>query len=263
MLDPWFMALHLGDLNFIQLLLKCPESNPKLLFSLCILQNEELKRKLVQKRPSPYPVTKMLSLILDNADHAKINVNDTNEKQGITVFNVKEKCEKQGLTVMHMLACGAPAAFGKFMVENAKKYGIDLYAKDQDGATPFEGVLQSSYDIKNTAKRLDYWFKHNPELLKYDVFKQMKESKLQHVLVFLYNKKVEMGECTKEVDKDLYMKNPHKYLTNQFIKKKGIKRHVIESVVWQLYQDKFNPVEKDPEEEPQSKSKRQKFCFLM
>ena len=256
------MALHLGDIEFIRLMLQYPEGHQRILFNLCFVLEPETKRKFIQKSPSAYPVKKMLSLILD---HAKLDVN----AKDVCKLDGARPANDKGETAMHLFASNAPAAFGRFMVENAEKYGIDLYAKDANGKTPFEAMLNSSYDQNNIGKRLDYWFKHNPDLLTFDVFKQMKESKLRSILIHMYNQKVENGECTKSIDKNLYSKNPNKKLTHQFIMKKGIKRGVLENVIWQVYQDKFKfKVVQDEdlhrlEDMESPTAKRRKNCFLM
>ena len=60
----------------------------------------------------------MLSVILD---HAKLDVNAKDVvRSGCVVCPANDK----GETVMHLFASKAPAAFGRFMVENAEKYGI-------------------------------------------------------------------------------------------------------------------------------------------
>ena len=111
------MALHLGDVEFIRLMLQYPEGHQRILFNLCFVLEPETKRKFIQKSPSAYPVKKMLSLILD---HAKLDVN----AKDVCKLDGARPANDKGETVMHLFASNAPAAFGRFMVENAEKYGI-------------------------------------------------------------------------------------------------------------------------------------------
>ena len=159
-------------------------------------------------------------------------------------------------TLFHRVVMVSDMTFLKFMFDNIERFKIDVYAKDDNGRTPFDVLIEKS-DRYSVAKKLDMWLIKYPELLSLDIFKKISKNCLSYTVGQLY---IGAKKDQSEHDKNFVNYANETLQLPQRLRESGriwswlgtkIEKEKLEDVAWKYFRDRI--------EDPQPPAKKRRI----